>query len=164
MIARALLCVLAAVVVAGLVSTPQSTVIDDALCGLAVGAALLVPLVLLYVVARIAPRHGRYQRGNIRAAGLGLVFLVAVAGYTLRCRPNLPPVSGCTPYARRCSADGYTEVCSASQRWHRDGDVPCSRIEQVCVAGACVDPPDASLLPGASLPADGDASTDGGAR
>lgn len=144
MIARVLLYVLAGVIFAGLVSTPQSTVVDDALRGLAVGAALVLPIVLLYVAARSPIRlRRRYQRGHARVAAVGLFVIVALSAFaSLRCRPNLPPVSGCTPYTRRCTADGYTEVCSASQRWHLDGDVPCSRIEQVCVAGACVDPPD----------------------
>lgn len=154
MIARVLLYALAGVIFAGLVSTPQSTVVDDALRGLAVGAALVLPIVLLYVAARSPIRlRRRYQRGRARVAAVGLFVIVALSGFALRCRPNLPPVSGCTPYTRRCSADGYTELCSGSQRWHRDGDVPCARLELVCIAGACVDDPDAAA---------GDASTDGG--
>lgn len=96
------------------------------------------------------------QRGAVRPAVLlASVFVVGMLGVaSLRCRANLPAVSGCTPYARRC-VNGYTELCSGSQRWERDGDVPCARLEQVCVAGACVDPPDAAA---------GDASADGGAR
>jgi len=140
-IARGLFWALAAIVAAGLVSTPESTVASDALRGAAMMATAALPLAVLYVVSRAAPRHRRYQRGHTRFAALGLFVLVALSAYVLRCTPHLPPVSGCTPYARRCSADGYTELCSASQRWHRDGDVPCSRLEQVCLEGACVDPP-----------------------
>lgn len=155
MIARVLMYVLAAVIVAGLVSTPQSTVVDDALRGLAVGAALLLPIALLYAAARSPQGHQRrHMHGRARFAAVGLCLVVGLSGLALQCRPNLPPVSGCAPYARRCNGD-FTEVCSAQQRWHSDGDVPCARLEQVCIEGACVDPPDAAA---------GDASTDGGAQ
>lgn len=150
MIARVLMYVLAAVIVAGLVSTPQSTVVDDALRGLAVGSALLLPIALLYAAARSPQGHQRrHMHGRARFAAVGLCLVVGLSGFALQCRPNLPPVSGCTPYTRRCTPDGRTEVCSASQRWHRDGDVPCARLEQVCIEGACVDPPaDAGVADG----------------
>ncbi len=146
-----MLYVLAAVIFAGLISTPESTIVDDALRGLAVGASLVLPVVLLYVSAR-SPQghHRRHQHGRARFLTLGMFVLVALGGFSLlRCRANLPPVANCTPYSHRCN-DGYTELCSASQRWHRDGDVPCARIGQVCLEGACVDPP-------------ADAGADGGA-
>jgi hypothetical protein len=59
--------------------------------------------------------------------------LVAVA-LLLACRPNLPPVSGCTPGASACVGDSPA-VCSASQRWQRAGDTTCAAIGGVCVVG-----------------------------
>ena len=47
--------------------------------------------------------------------------------------PKLPPVSGCTPSAWRCSPDGRPEVCSASQRWEPAGDRSCASVGAVCV-------------------------------
>ena len=50
-----------------------------------------------------------------------LLSLVALAG----CR--LPPVSGCRPGDQRCR-EGWTEVCSPTQRWHTYGDVACTFV------------------------------------
>lgn len=46
--------------------------------------------------------------------------------------PRLPAPSGCTPRSYRCVAD-HPEVCSASQRWTRIGDLPCADVGAVCV-------------------------------
>lgn len=54
------------------------------------------------------------------------LFVLALAGC-----PRLPPVSGCTPGAQRCAGDA-PEVCSASHRWHRAGDVPCGAVGGAC--------------------------------
>ena len=61
-----------------------------------------------------------------------LRLLLAVA-LVAACRPNLPPVSGCTPGASSCVGDSPA-VCSASQRWQRAGDVSCAAIGGECVA------------------------------
>ena len=60
---------------------------------------------------------------------LRLILAVALVA---ACRPNLPPVSGCTPGASSCVGDSPA-VCSASQRWQRAGDVSCAAIGGVCV-------------------------------
>lgn len=49
------------------------------------------------------------------------------------CHPNLPPVSGCTAGAWRCSPDGRPEVCSATQRWEPAGERACAATGSVCV-------------------------------
>ena len=60
------------------------------------------------------------QRGHIRPAMLGVLMLVAVVGFSLRCRPatdagyalaGLPAASQCSARAYRCSA-GVPEVCA----------------------------------------------------
>jgi hypothetical protein len=62
--------------------------------------------------------------------------LVLAVALVVACRPNLPPVSGCTPGASACR-DGAPAVCSASQRWQRAGDLPtgCAGVGGVCVVG-----------------------------
>lgn len=134
MIPRVLFYVLAAVLFAGLVATPDSTVMEDALRGVAMGAALLLPIALLYAASPGGgEQHRRYQRGHIRAAGMGLLLLAACAGFALRCvhTPVLPPVSGCVPGTTACAGD-VKMVCSNGQRWEPQGDEPCAAQQRVC--------------------------------
>ena len=64
----------------------------------------------------------------MRPIVLCLLLALGVAGC-----PKLPPVSGCTPSAWRCSPDGRPEVCSASQRWEPAGERSCASVGAVCV-------------------------------
>ena len=48
------------------------------------------------------------------------------------CRPNLPPVAGCTTGAYAC-VDGRPVVCSQSSRWEPAGDRTCASVGAVCV-------------------------------
>ena len=49
------------------------------------------------------------------------------------CHPRLPPVSGCTAGAWRCTDDGRPEVCSAYARWEPAGERSCPSNGSVCV-------------------------------
>lgn len=90
------------------------------------------------------------QAGHIRAGMLGVLLLVAAAGFALRCRPatdagyavaGLPAASQCSARSYRC-AEGIPEVCASAGgalRWWPtvppgpDGRrVPCAR----CVVDA----------------------------
>jgi hypothetical protein len=77
------------------------------------------------------------QRGAVRVGALlaicGAVVVASVVGAVLTGCPRLPPVSGCTPQAYRCTDSGRPEVCSTSQRWEPIGDEPCSASGNVCV-------------------------------
>ena len=77
------------------------------------------------------------QRGAVRVGALlaicGGVLLATLAGAVLTGCPRLPPVSGCTPRAYRCTDSGRPEVCSSSQRWEPIGDEPCGASGAVCV-------------------------------
>lgn len=77
------------------------------------------------------------QRGAARVGALlaicGGVLLATLAGAALTGCPRLPPVSGCTPGAYRCTNSGRPEGCSSSQRWEPIGDEPCSAAGNVCV-------------------------------
>ena len=77
------------------------------------------------------------QRGAVRVGALlaicGAVVVASVVGAVLTGCPRLPPVSGCTPRAYRCTDSGRPEVCSSSQRWEPIGDEPCSAAGNVCV-------------------------------
>jgi hypothetical protein len=77
------------------------------------------------------------QRGAVRVGALlaicGAVVVASVVGAVLTGCPRLPPVSGCTPRAYRCTDSGRAEVCSTSQRWEPIGDEPCSASGNVCV-------------------------------
>ncbi len=57
-----------------------------------------------------------------------IVLLCALAS----CRPNLGPVSGCTPGASSCVGD-RPSVCSQSQRWQPAGDTTCAAVMGRCV-------------------------------
>ena len=97
--------------------------------------------VLLKILERISGLTHRDSAGTLKLPGATavaratppvppvplVVLLLLVAGC-----PKLPPVSGCTPGAQRCEADG-PEVCSSTQRWHRAGDVACSAVVGACV-------------------------------
>lgn len=81
--------------------------------------------------APVVPPRDSLARAALR---LALVVLVAVgAGVCTSGCPRLPPVSGCTPRAYRCTDSGRPEVCSTSQRWEPIGDEPCSASGNVCV-------------------------------
>ena len=76
-------------------------------------------------------RGDSLTRAALRLAGLVLAAIVAGA---LACGcPRLPPVSGCTPRAYRCTDSGRPEVCSSTQRWEPIGDEPCAASGAVCV-------------------------------
>lgn len=62
---------------------------------------------------------------RVRAFVLGAML-------ALGCKPNLPPVSGCEPFRGYCVHDRIA-TCSASQRLHVHGDLPCARVGGVCV-------------------------------
>ena len=99
---------------------------------------------LVRLLERVSPLTHRDSAGTLKLPGTThvaratrasvvppvplVVLMLLVAG----CHPRLPPVSGCTPGAQRCEADG-PEVCSASQRWHRAGDVTCAAVGGACV-------------------------------
>lgn len=101
------------------------------------------PVPLTISPSALIPPGAIAQRGHIRAALLGVVLLVSLAGFTLRCihAPTLPPVSGCTPGATACERDAKM-VCSSTRRWEPAGDEPCAAQGRVCAmtdAGArCV--------------------------
>jgi len=71
-------------------------------------------------------------RARALAAVLCLAFCVAVTVGPAACRPNLPPVSGCTVGAFAC-IDGRPVVCSQSSRWEPAGDRTCASVGAVCV-------------------------------
>jgi len=81
--------------------------------------------------ARDATRDG--QRGHTSlSAALAAVALIGIVGAVgLMGCPRMPPVSGCQPEAQTCIADA-PHVCSASQRWHRAGDLRCRAVGGVC--------------------------------
>lgn len=76
------------------------------------------------------------------------LLVVALAALALvACRPNLPPVSGCTPGAPTCLRD-RPAICSSSQRWEPVGDTDCRAVGGACVVA------DAGLAHCAPLAAD----------
>lgn len=81
------------------------------------------------------PREG--ERGTVRVSVMlslsGAILVACLAGAALSGCPRLPPVSGCTPQAYRCTDSGRPEVCSSSQRWEPIGDSPCAASGAVCV-------------------------------
>jgi hypothetical protein len=90
------------------------------------------------------------QRGSVDVRSLLAVVVglsvVLPLGVALSGCPRNPPVSGCQPEAQTCIADA-PHVCSASQRWHRAGDLTCAQVGGVCtVLGGrafCADAADA---------------------
>ena len=100
-------------------------------------------------------------RSGVFAARVRAVLLAALVA--LGCKPNLPPVSGCEPFRGYCVNDRIA-TCSASQRLHLHGDLPCARIGGVCVVrdrvarcetidgGVLDDAPDVTELDGGVLP------------
>lgn len=85
----------------------------------------------------VAPPPSDPQRGSVRVGALlaicGAVVVASMVGAVLTGCPRLPPVSGCTPRAYRCTDSGRPEVCSSSQRWEPIGDEPCSAAGNVCM-------------------------------
>ena len=86
------------------------------------------------VVAQLPRDDG--QRGSVDARAL-LAVVVALSvvlplGVALCGCPRLPPVSGCQPEAQTC-LDDAPHVCSASQRWHRAGDLSCAAVSGQCM-------------------------------
>lgn len=83
------------------------------------------------------PPPSNPQVGAVRVGALlaicGAVVVASMVGAVLTGCPRLPPVSGCTPRAYRCTDSGRPEVCSSSQRWEPIGDEPCSAAGNVCV-------------------------------
>ena len=84
-----------------------------------------------------APIQREGERGTVRVSVLvslsGAVLVATLAGALLTACPRLPPVSGCTAGAYRCTADGRPEVCSSTARWESIGDSPCAASGAVCV-------------------------------
>jgi len=96
------------------------------------------------------PRHNPGGFDRLTPAALLVAVLLAVLVAALvACHPRLPPVSGCTPYARRCAAVGF-EVCSASRRWEPVGDMACDHGCELLDGGRvrCAAAPDASVSDG----------------
>ena len=91
-------------------------------------------------VVAVAQRITREsERGFATLRTLAAVVVVLAVGAPMGALiagcPRLPPVSGCQPEAQTCIADS-PHVCSASQRWHRAGDISCSAVGGQClVAG-----------------------------
>lgn len=80
----------------------------------------------------VPPQRDDGQRGSVECPSLLACIVVAiVAGALLAGCPRNPPVSGCQPEAQTCIND-RPHVCSASQRWHRVGDIDCSAVGGVC--------------------------------
>ena len=88
------------------------------------------------VVAAAQAATRESERGSVDLAGLiGCVVIGVLAAVIATGCPRMPPVSGCQPEAQTCIADS-PHVCSASQRWHRAGDLTCTQVGAVClVAG-----------------------------
>ena len=101
------------------------------------------------------PHHNPDALDRISTAlvRVGAVLLaIGLVGLALDgCHPRLPPVSGCTPYARRCAAVGF-EVCSASRRWEPVGDMACDHGCELLDGGRvrCAAAPDASASDGSA--------------
>lgn len=67
----------------------------------------------------------------MRPAILVTALLWAAIGALAGC-PRLPPQSGCAPETQRCDGD-FREVCSATGRWHRAGDLSCAAVGGSCL-------------------------------
>lgn len=99
--------------------------------------AAVLPDVLRALVPPRPPREtappGRSgEAGRVSVAALATVALLWLLVASLAACPRLPPVSGCELGAQRCESD-RPEVCSASGRWHRVGDLPCAAVGGACV-------------------------------
>jgi hypothetical protein len=79
----------------------------------------------------VVPSRDSLARAGLRLAAV--ILVAVVAGLLASGCPRLPPVSGCTPRAYRCTDSGRPEVCSSSQRWEPIGDEACSASGAVCV-------------------------------
>jgi len=95
-----------------------------------------------------------HRRAPLIALALAFVFCVAAVIGPAACRPNLPPIAGCTVGAFACEG-GRPVVCSQSSRWEPAGDRTCASVGAVCVVD---DGGPAHCAPAV------DASTDGGAE
>lgn len=76
-------------------------------------------------------RDARLGAAIADVLGFALAICLAVA-LASSCRPNLPPVAGCTVGAFAC-VDGRPVVCSQSWRWEPIGDRTCASVGAVCV-------------------------------
>lgn len=129
--------------------SPDLDARDAELARLRAALAMSQSDVMALRATRIAPPSPvDPQAGHIRAPLLGVVLLVSLVGFTLRCRPatdtgyalaGLPAATQCTAREYRCNA-GIPEVCergntsTGSLRWWPtvppgpDGRrVPCAR-------------------------------------
>lgn len=106
-----------------------------------------------------APPGRSGEAGRVTVAALVTVTLLWLLVAALAACPRLPPVAGCELGAQRCESD-RPEVCSASGRWHRVGDLPCAAVGGAClVAGGRAFCGVAEAAPG-----DVGLALDGGAR
>ena len=106
-----------------------------------------------------APPGRSGEAGRVTVAALASVTLLWLLVAALAACPRLPPVAGCELGAQRCESD-RPEVCSASGRWHRVGDLPCAAVGGAClVAGGRAFCGVAEAAPG-----DVGLALDGGAR
>lgn len=92
--------------------------------------------------------------------------LLLVLSLSLAACPQLPAPSGCTVHSYRCAPNppaeppgSHPEVCSASQRWTRIGDVGCQAIPPGtarCVVeeglAFCANPAPSPPLPSGPVP------------
>lgn len=78
------------------------------------------------------PADSDGQRGAVSAGALVVAALLAALAVCLWGCPRLPPQSGCDLGAQRCASD-HPEVCSASGRWHRVGDLACASVGGSCL-------------------------------
>lgn len=127
--------------------------------------AAVLPDVLRALVPRppqpreAAPSGRSGEAGRVTVGALATVALLWLLVASLVACPRLPPVSGCELGAQRCESD-RPEVCSASGRWHRVGDLPCAAVGGAClVAGGRAFCGVAEAAPG-----DVGLALDGGAR
>ena len=124
---------LAVAVVAGIAGVGTTA---RALTGRSVGAASAAVALAALVAATPAPAHAAASsrpRHHVTPSAAALLALLVVLACALAACPRLPPVSGCTPLAQRCSPEGAPETCSQSARWEPAGDRTCPSVGAVCV-------------------------------
>ena len=103
------------------------------------GSPTRTPSIALVSPSKVPPGPVDHsgERGSAELRGVALLLAVSLVlaglGAVLSGCPRLPPVSGCTPLAYRCTEDGRPEVCSSTQRWEPIGDESCDAGGSVCV-------------------------------